>query len=208
MPPSRKDRASRTREYILETAASAFARHGYAGTSLNDLVRASGLAKGAFYHHFASKEELARAAFRRKQEQLVERLAAEAGEGDALAVLARVLAARAALIRAEPAFRAVLRLGAELGAVAEPGSEFARFQELPIEWLADLVRRGQAEGAVRADLDARQTAEAIFAGIVGMDDVSQMLSGGDDLERRSEQVVDLLVRGLAADTHSRRAVPA
>ena len=36
-----QDRARRTRERILETAAAAFARDGYEGTSLNALIRAS-----------------------------------------------------------------------------------------------------------------------------------------------------------------------
>lgn len=37
---------------------------GYAGTSVDDLCRAAGVTKGAFFHHFASKDELAIAAAR------------------------------------------------------------------------------------------------------------------------------------------------
>jgi AcrR family transcriptional regulator len=190
-------RAQRTRRRILELASAAFARDGYEGTSLNEVIRESGLTKGAFYFHFSSKKELALAAFRFKQEHLVERLFAEADEqSDALTALRTLLRARVRLFRADPSLACVLRLGAELGAEAGPDSEFARYQELTIEAFADLVRRGQRERVVRADLGPRAAGEAIFAAMIGADRVSRLLSGRSDLERRTEELLDLLVNGL------------
>ena len=190
-------RGRRTRKRILELAAAAFARDGYDGTSLNEVIRASGLTKGAFYFHFASKEALALATFRYKQEQLVERLFAEGGEQpDALASLRALLRARVRHFRDDPSLACVLRLGAGLGAEAGPGSEFASYQELTIGAFADLVRRGQDEGVIRASLDPRTTGEAIFAAMVGTDRVSRLLSGRTDLERRTEELLELLVNGL------------
>jgi TetR/AcrR family transcriptional regulator, transcriptional repressor for nem operon len=52
-----------TRRRILERAAPVFNQRGYAGTSFNELVAATGLEKGGIYNHFASKDELALAAF-------------------------------------------------------------------------------------------------------------------------------------------------
>jgi AcrR family transcriptional regulator len=196
-----QERARRTRQRILETAAAAFARDGYEGTSLNEVVRASGFTKGAFYFHFGSKEELALATFRYKQEQLVERALAEAeDEPDAVAELQAVLRIRARLYAEDPSARCILRLGAELGAKAGPDSEFARFQELTIETFAGIVRRGQAEGSMRADMDPRTAGEAIFAAMIGADRVSRLLSGGADLEQRGQELVDLLVHGLASQS--------
>ena len=43
---------------FIETAMKLFAEKGYHATSIQDLVEAWGISKGAFYHHFASKEEL------------------------------------------------------------------------------------------------------------------------------------------------------
>lgn len=190
-------RALRTRARLLEAAAVAFARSGYEGTSLNEVVRASGLTKGAFYFHFDSKEELALATFRHKQEQLVALLAAQADkQPDALAALAAVLRARVRVLRDDPSFGCVLRLGAELGATAAPGSAFASFNELTIGTFADLVRRGQSEGIVRPGIDARAAGETIFAAMVGVDRVSRLLSGRTDLERRTEDLLDIIVDGL------------
>ncbi|MFD3377491.1 TetR/AcrR family transcriptional regulator [Streptomyces sp. NPDC058697] len=46
------------RQKIIDTAAALFARQGYAATSINDLGRAVGLAKGALYYYIGSKENL------------------------------------------------------------------------------------------------------------------------------------------------------
>lgn len=196
-------RARRTRARILDEAAAAFARQGYEGTSLNEVIRASGLTKGAFYFHFASKEDLALAAFRHKQQELVDRLLTEAGgRDDALEELRFVLRARVRALRDDPSLGCVLRLGAELGATAEPGSEFASFQELTIGYFSGLIERGRSQGLVRADLDPRASGEAIFAAMVGVDRVSRLLSGSADLERRTEELLDLLVNGLSAGRSS------
>ncbi|MFG2463071.1 TetR/AcrR family transcriptional regulator [Streptomyces sp. NPDC048523] len=46
------------RQKIIDVAAELFARQGYAATSVNDLGRAVGLAKGALYYYIGSKEKL------------------------------------------------------------------------------------------------------------------------------------------------------
>ncbi|MEM7549590.1 MAG: TetR/AcrR family transcriptional regulator [Bacteroidota bacterium] len=56
-------KAERTSEYIIETVAPIFNKHGYAATSLSDLTKATGLTKGALYGNFKNKEELALEAF-------------------------------------------------------------------------------------------------------------------------------------------------
>ena len=52
-----------TRKRIVQRAASTFNVQGYAGTSMSDLMQATGLEKGGIYNHFTNKEELAIAAF-------------------------------------------------------------------------------------------------------------------------------------------------
>lgn len=52
-----------TRRLILERAAPVFNKRGYAGTSMSEIVEATGLEKGGIYNHFASKDELALESF-------------------------------------------------------------------------------------------------------------------------------------------------
>lgn len=47
-----------TVEKILSTAKRLFAERGYEHTTIADIVSATGMSKGAFYHHFKSKEDV------------------------------------------------------------------------------------------------------------------------------------------------------
>lgn len=46
------------RRRILSAAVDLFADHGYDATSVSQVITRAGVAKGGFYHHFASKDEL------------------------------------------------------------------------------------------------------------------------------------------------------
>ena len=57
--PAAKSRGGKsTREAILDAAMRLMHVHGYHQTSLDDVLRESGVGKGNFYYHFRSKEEL------------------------------------------------------------------------------------------------------------------------------------------------------
>ena len=56
-------KGEQTKELILARTAPVFNRLGYFGARLDDIVRATGLEKGGIYNHFASKDDLALAAF-------------------------------------------------------------------------------------------------------------------------------------------------
>ena len=59
----RVTKGQQTRREIVKKAAPLFNKKGFEGTSLSDLMHATGLQKGGIYRHFSSKEELATAAF-------------------------------------------------------------------------------------------------------------------------------------------------
>jgi TetR/AcrR family transcriptional repressor of nem operon len=57
-------KGERTRSRIVAEAAAVFNQRGYEGTSMQNVMDATGLEKGGLYRHFSSKEELAAEAFR------------------------------------------------------------------------------------------------------------------------------------------------
>lgn len=56
-------KAEKTRQYIVEMTAPIFNVKGYEGTSLNDMIYATGLTKGSIYGNFENKDAVALAAF-------------------------------------------------------------------------------------------------------------------------------------------------
>ena len=68
-----------TRERILDAAQAMVLDHGFAGVSVEQLIQSLGLTKGAFFHHFRNKSELARALIRRYADEGIQFL------GDSLA---------------------------------------------------------------------------------------------------------------------------
>jgi AcrR family transcriptional regulator len=62
-------KADERRTEILNAAQDLFLSRGYDATTVNDLLNAVGISKGAFYHHFSSKEDVLQALVWRMAEQ-------------------------------------------------------------------------------------------------------------------------------------------
>ena len=63
-----------TRELIITTSAELFNTKGYNGSSMSDIMEATGLKKGGIYNHFKNKDEIAYAAFDRSYSLVLKRL--------------------------------------------------------------------------------------------------------------------------------------
>ena len=75
--PGRRLRRAERREQILAAATQAFARNGFAATSLDDIAAEAGISRVILYRHFESKTDLYRASL----DRACERLVAAVGEG-------------------------------------------------------------------------------------------------------------------------------
>src|SRR5438874_12071126 len=53
------ERSARSRSALLESAARGLSRHGYGNLVLDDVARQAGYTRGALYHQFRDKEDLA-----------------------------------------------------------------------------------------------------------------------------------------------------
>jgi AcrR family transcriptional regulator len=76
-------RSARTRGALLDAARRLFAEKGFAATGREEIAAQAGVTRGALYHHFASKTELAAAVVEQLEGELVERVvgAALGGRG-------------------------------------------------------------------------------------------------------------------------------
>jgi AcrR family transcriptional regulator len=79
----RQQRGGETRSNILLAAIECFAQHGYEATGVSEICQRAGVTKGAFYHHFHSKQAVFMELFNRWLEGLDAQLAAaRAGAAD------------------------------------------------------------------------------------------------------------------------------
>jgi TetR/AcrR family transcriptional repressor of nem operon len=190
-----------TRAFLLRTAGRVFAERGYVGTTMADLIAASGLTKGAFYFYFRSKSDLALAVLadqkNRWLDQIGNRVLTHPRAADQLDAL---MPAMLELIATDAGAWSVTRLTRELatdpalaGSVGEPMAEW-------VAMIADIVRRGQAEGDLRAGLDPDDVAVVLVAAFDGLKSSSDILDGAQagarfpDRARALERLVLLALR--------------
>lgn len=138
------------RERLLRAAAAVFARQGYDGTKIMDVVRESGLSTGAVYGRFKSKNDLLR-------EAIVTASAGVARLGNEdVDRVADLIAAGARRTSGSLSDSEALRLEAYVTARREP-EVAAGLAESHRVWkaaLAPLVEAAQHDGTVADDVDA------------------------------------------------------
>jgi AcrR family transcriptional regulator len=186
------DRGTRSRRAILDAARPIFERDGYAGASLNRIIAASGLTKGGFYFHFASKQALALAVLSDHQARWLDAVAAETRQD------------HRAVDRLFATPRVIVRLAQEGGgpvALRRLTEELARDPDLrdqvcgsiwaSIDATSAQFAAAQTEGTVRADLDPRDLAELAVGGFIGAQALTEQLADGRLFER-----VEALVRTM------------
>jgi AcrR family transcriptional regulator len=66
----RQERGQTTRQQILSVATRLFTDPGYEATSIDMLLNACNISRGAFYHHFASKELLFEAVYEAIEQEI------------------------------------------------------------------------------------------------------------------------------------------
>ena len=163
-------RGKRTRSDILQTASRLFALNGYFHTSTSDILESVSISKGAFYHHFRSKEDLALAILERLrldyQESLIEPVRKVEPDRRPGEMLNRIVE----LNQSGQWFNCLLiaRLAQEM---SQQEGELARQVVETVNWLIEFWREiisdAQTAGSISRSLGPRVMAELIFAAWAG-----------------------------------------
>ncbi len=193
--PAPTERGETTRRHLLEVAARSFAEGGYAGTSLNDIIKDAGVTKGGFYFHFASKEALALAVLHHIQEQWAGQvLAATLKHQDVQRQMDAMVEALIELHGEKNTARAIERLCMELSEDPNLRPQVGPQYEVWVDMTASLFARAQQEGIIGEDFDTHDIAEAAVATFLGLEMMSQIQ--GRDLGPRVRRYVDLYRRAF------------
>lgn len=170
---TRSQRGATTRDQILDAATRLIHLQGYQGTSLDDVLRKSGVGKGNFYYHFKSKEELGYAIIDRVMQAFVRRTLEPAfadTSGDPIAqihaFLDRVLdnQRQRNCVGGCP----IGNLASELSDVHEGfRQQLARVFAAWRAKLTEALSRGQLGGRVREDVEPSALAQFLVASLEG-----------------------------------------
>jgi AcrR family transcriptional regulator len=183
-----------TRAFLLQVAAEVFAERGYAETTMAELISRSGLTKGAFYFHFASKEELALTVIDEKQQYWLEGVKAAAPAGSsAISRLQAFGPALVAMHRDDPSMFSVSRLMRDLSLI--PGArELVRDHIRSwIALLADVIAEAQADGDFRQNIDPADAAAVLVAAADGLKDLGNLLDPPSQAQQGYERRMQTLM---------------
>ncbi len=166
---TKKESPEKRRNQILDAAMDVFARRGFHKARMDDIVRESGLSKGAIYWYFKSKDAIIAAIldriFSREQKALKEALAAEGSVAGRLEELVRRSA------RHTLSLRFSIPLMFEFYALAARHEQVrAALQRYYAAYRADLARLVQegVDSGEFAPVDADKMALAIIAEFEGL----------------------------------------
>ncbi|HEY3865745.1 MAG TPA: TetR/AcrR family transcriptional regulator [Solirubrobacteraceae bacterium] len=166
--PTQADRSARTRSALLESAARGLSRYGYGNLTLERVASEAGYTRGALYHQFKNKEDLALAVVDWVDETWREEVGAlieqEHDPVRALIVMAR---GHAVYCRRDVArFAIALRL--EFSGQDHPvGRRLERVSESLVKRCTRLVKAGRRAGTIPAGPPARAVALAFVGALEG-----------------------------------------
>lgn len=193
-------KGQQTRQRILARAADVFNTRGFAGTSMADLTRETGIEKGGIYNHFASKEALALEAFDYATELVTQRLqAALAGQEHAIDRLLAIIAVFRSIVEAPPLSGGcpVLNTAVEADDTAPALRE--RAETAMSGWLrliGSTVKGGMARGELHPATDPRQVATVVVATLEGAIMLSKLYADPVHMQRAADHLT-VYVRSLA-----------
>jgi AcrR family transcriptional regulator len=166
--PSQVERSARSRSALLESAARGLSRYGYGNLMLEEVAREAGYTRGALYHQFKDKEDLALAVIEWVNETWWREVREPVdNEPDPVAALLALARGHAVYCRRDVA-RVVMALRLEFSGQDHPvGREIARISKALFKHCAGLINAGRRDGSIPPGPPARTVAHAYWGALEG-----------------------------------------
>lgn len=164
---AKQERAVRTRNALIESAAELFDRDGFETASLSMISARAGVSSGALHFHFASKADLADAVGHAAALRLDHITAREADDN-----LQSLIDATYALVAALGC-DAVLRAGFDLSDGVGRERAGAGVRQVWQEWVEGVLVRAAAEGALARGVSAEDAAAVVVAATAGLESLGR-----------------------------------
>jgi AcrR family transcriptional regulator len=166
--PTQAERSARTRTALLESAARGLSRRGYGNLVLEQVARDAGYTRGALYHQFKDKEDLALAVVGWVDETWWREVGEQAGEEpDAASALLALARGHAVFCRRDIA-RVMMALRVELSGEDHPvGRAVQQTGKTLAKRCAALIEAGRADGSIPPGPPAMTVARAFIGALEG-----------------------------------------
>jgi AcrR family transcriptional regulator len=166
--PTQAERRARSRSALLESAARGLSRYGYGNLVLEEVAREAGYTRGALYHQFKDKEDLALAVIEWVYENWMREVGDPAAQQpDPVAELLTLARGHAVFCRRDIA-RVVMALRMEFAGQDHPvGRETERIWQSGVERCARLVSAARRAGSIPPGPPARAVALALLGALEG-----------------------------------------
>lgn len=192
-----QQRAIETRSSVIEGASKVFERAGYGNASLSEISTQSEVTKGALYFHFKSKEEIALAVIEAQHARSREAGDKVTSRGDkALPTILECCRVFGQQLLDDVVVRAGIRLTFE--ASVFDADVTGPYQDW-VETMTQMTAQGQREGDIKAEVDPADFARYLVASFTGVQMVSNVLTGRQDVMERIRQMWDFMLPAVAVD---------
>ena len=191
-----QQRSEETQARILDAALKNFSESGYDAASVDDICAEAGVSKGAFYHHFPSKQ----AVFLTLLNEWLKTVDAslEAARKPTVPETLTNMARMLPTIFSQADGRLPMFLEFWLQASRDETvwkATIAPYQRY-LDYFAELVKQGIEEGSFRP-VDPRSAAQVIVSFAVGLLLQGLLAPENIDWQQTSEQSIRILMKGLA-----------
>jgi AcrR family transcriptional regulator len=165
---TQSERSARTRGALLESAARGLSRYGYGNLVLAQVADEAGYTRGALYHQFEDKEDLALAVIEWVNQNWLREVGEPARQApDPVAELLALARGHAVFCRRDIA-RVVMALRVEFSGQDHPvGREIERISETGVKRVVRLINAGRKDGSIPPGPPARAVALAFFGALEG-----------------------------------------
>jgi AcrR family transcriptional regulator len=196
-----------TRSRILDVAAGAFMRNGFAGTTIDDIADGVGATKGLVYYHFRSKFDIFLAVYGEGMRRVRDRVEPHAASGEPARdrLVAMALAHELNLME-QVAYHHVVHQAVR-GQVSttlktrqrDSLSDLNQLRSDYEQMFLAVVTEGIADGSLRP-VDAKLATRTLLSNLNAVDMWYRKVDGqsADDVRELAAGIVDLLIGGLAA----------
>lgn len=200
-PRITEERWNETHQQILRTAERLFATKGFNGTSMNDIVKESGVSKGAIYNHFESKERLFLTLLDEQTAMGLEQAGILFSESDTYTnkIVKLINMTFASSVNCP---RELCMMQIEFMVTASRlesiEADMQKRYVAVFDFIVKIVEEGKKVGEFKQDLDSKSLVTLIYATLDGLGYQHATLGLPFDAERLEKQLVELVITGIKA----------